>query len=64
MGLMDKVKGWAGKNPDKVQQGIEKGGDAIDQRTGGKHADKVDKAQDAASKHLGGGQQQPGQSPP
>lgn len=54
MGILDKAKQFADDNPDKVNEGIEKVGDAIDDKTGGKHADKVDKAQDAAREHLGG----------
>jgi len=51
-GLADKAKDFAAKNPDKVDGVIDKAGDAIDSKTGGKYADKVDKAQDAAKKAL------------
>ena len=66
MGLFDKVKNFASKNPDKVDQGVDKLGDMIDQRTGGKHADQVDKAQDMAREHLTGTHAEPedGQQPP
>lgn len=56
MGIFDKAKQFADDNPDKVNQGIDKGGDAIDQRTGGKHAEHVDKAQDAARKRFAAGE--------
>ncbi len=52
MGIFDKAKQFADDNPDKVNQGIDKGGDAIDQRTGGKHAEHVDKVQDGAKGFL------------
>lgn len=53
MGLLDKAKDFANNNPDKVQQGIDKAGDAVDAKTDGKYASQVDKAQEAAAKKLG-----------
>jgi hypothetical protein len=50
MGLMDKVRGMFGQHADKVEDGIDKGGDFIDDKTGGKYADQVDKGQDALRK--------------
>jgi uncharacterized protein YjbJ (UPF0337 family) len=49
MGLMDTVKGWFGGNKDTVKGGIDKAGDAVDDKTGGKLESQVDKAQDAAT---------------
>ncbi|MGN5238768.1 MULTISPECIES: Rv0909 family putative TA system antitoxin [unclassified Rhodococcus (in: high G+C Gram-positive bacteria)] len=71
MGFMDSVKGLLGKgkdyaaqNPDKAQGYIDKAGDAVDGKTGGKYAQHVDKAQDAAKKHLGAtGNPAPGAQP-
>lgn len=57
--FVDKAKDLAGQHPDKVDQGIDKAGDAVDQRTGGQHAGQVDKAQDAVRDRLAGGDQQP-----
>ncbi|MBA8795418.1 hypothetical protein FHX74_003054 [Friedmanniella endophytica] len=48
MGLFDKAKDLAAQHSDKISQGIEKAGDLIDQKTGGKYADQVDRAQDFA----------------
>jgi hypothetical protein len=62
MGFMEKVKDWLGKNPDKASQAIDKAGDFFDQRTGGKFAQQVDKAQDAANKYVNKGN--PDQPPP
>jgi MT0933-like antitoxin protein len=52
MGFMDKVKGMLSGHRDQTDQGIEKGGDIIDDRTGGKYAGQVDKGQDAAHDAL------------
>jgi hypothetical protein len=52
MGFMDKVKGMLSGHRDQAEQGIEKGGGMIDDRTGGKYADQVDKGQDAARDAL------------
>jgi len=54
-GLVDKGKEFAAQNPDKVDEAIEKAGDLADRKTGGKYAEQVDKAQDAAKKALGAG---------
>lgn len=57
MGFMDKAKDLAGQHADKIDQGIEQGGDLVDDKTGGKYADQVDKAQDFANEQadkLGG----------
>jgi hypothetical protein len=48
MGLMDTVKGWFGGNKDTVKGGIDKAGDAVDDKTGGKYTGQVDKAQETA----------------
>lgn len=65
MGFLDKAKDWLGKNPDKVNTVIEKAGDIVDERTQGKYAEQVDKAQDAARKYVGGeGPQQGNPTPP
>ena len=53
-GLADKAKDLAGKHPDQADQVVEKGGDAIDTRTGGKYADKVDVGQQKADAFLDG----------
>ncbi|HLT10286.1 MAG TPA: antitoxin [Micromonosporaceae bacterium] len=59
MGMMDKAKDMAAKAKDKVSdEQVEKAGDVVDEKTGGKHADKVDKAQETAREKLGPDQQQ------
>ena len=61
MGLMDnarqKAQELANNNPDKVEQlsdqAIEKAGDAVDSKTGGKFSDKIDQAQQTADDRVG-----------
>lgn len=53
MGLLDKAKSLLAENADKVEQVIDKAGDIVDEKTGGKYAGAVDKVQDAAKKALG-----------
>ncbi|WP_021592976.1 antitoxin [Actinomadura welshii] len=67
MSIVDKVKQMLGQHPDKAKQGTEKAGDMFDQRTGGRYADKTDKAQDQAGNYIdresgqGGEPGEPGQ---
>lgn len=55
MGVFDKAQDLGKEHSDKVEQGVEKGGDAIDEKTGGKHADQVDQGQEATTDFLTGG---------
>ena len=50
MGILDKAKNLAMKNKRKVAQGVDKATDVVDEKTGGKHKDKLDKVDDAARK--------------
>ena len=52
MGWMDKIKGALGQHSDKVETGVDKAGNTIDDRTGNKYVDKVDQGQDAANEAL------------
>ncbi|CNE19492.1 Antitoxin Rv0909/MT0933 [Mycobacterium tuberculosis] len=52
MSIVDKVKQMLGQNAEKAKQGVEKAGDMFDQRTGGKHAGKVDKVQEKAGDYI------------
>ena len=58
MGMMDKLKGMLGQHPDKAKDAVERAGDMIDERTGGKYSDKVDKAQEKAAEFIDGEQGQ------
>ncbi|YAL84250.1 antitoxin [Dermacoccaceae bacterium W4C1] len=53
MGLFDSAKDAISGNKDKVDQGVDKAGDFVDDKTGGEHSDKVDQAQDFAKDKLG-----------
>lgn len=52
MGLFDKAKDLAGQHSDKVNDGIDRAGDMIDEKTDNKYADKVDQGQEAAKNFL------------
>ncbi|AQP44603.1 antitoxin [Tessaracoccus flavus] len=52
MGLFDKARDLAAQHEDKIEDGIERGGDFVDDKTGGKYAGQVDQAQDFANNHL------------
>ncbi len=53
MGLFDKAKGLAGEHADKVEQAIDKVADVVDEKTGGKYADQIDKGVEAAKGFVG-----------
>lgn len=55
MGLLDKLKGTKSKaaklaadNEEKIDDGIDKAADFVDDKTGGKHTDKIESAADKA----------------
>jgi MT0933-like antitoxin protein len=50
MSIMDKMKDLLGKHGDQVDKVVEKAGDMVDEKTGHKYADKVDKAQEQAKR--------------
>ena len=58
MSFLNDIKGKAealiSGNSQAVKHGIEKVGDFIDSKTGGKHSGHVDKAQQAASDYVSG----------
>ena len=55
MGFMDKAKDFADDHDKQVDEGIEKAGDKVDERTGNKHSDQIDKGVDQAQKRTGSG---------
>jgi hypothetical protein len=59
MGFLDKAKEFADKHDEQVDQALEKAGEQIDQRTGGKYAEHVNKGVDEAQKRTGAGDTQP-----
>ena len=52
MGLLDKIKSMLGGNADKVKGGLEKAGDMVDEKTGGKFTDKIDMAEEKIAEVL------------
>ena len=47
--LQDKAAGFVGGNADKIKGGIDKTGNFVDEKTGGKYSDKIDGIQSKAS---------------
>jgi len=48
MGFMDKLKGLAKGRGEQIDKDIDKAADVVDERTGGKHTDKIDKVAEKA----------------
>ncbi|WP_338672035.1 antitoxin [Streptomyces sp. SCSIO 30461] len=59
MSMMDKIKQMLKGHEHQASQGIDKGGDTVDERTQGKYSRQVDTAQDKLKQQLG---EQPGQT--
>ena len=53
MGIFDKAKDALSGQEDKIDAGVEKAGDMVDEKTGGKYGEQVDKGQDLANEKLG-----------
>lgn len=53
MGFLDKIKGLAGEHAEKVEGAIDKVADVVDEKTGGKYADQIDKGAEAAKGFVG-----------
>ncbi len=53
MGIFDKAKDVLNQHSDKVDQGLDRAADMADKRTGGKHADHIDKGVGVAKDKLG-----------
>lgn len=52
MGIFDKAKDALSEHSEHVDTGIEKAGDMVDERTGGKFTEHVDQGQDFASDRV------------
>lgn len=53
MGIFDKAKDLAGAHQDKVDSLVDRAGDMLDQRTGGKYASHIDRGQEALKGQYG-----------
>lgn len=54
MSMLDKIKDMLKGHPDQARQGVEKGGDFVDGKTGNKYQSQVDTAQDKLNDQFGG----------
>ena len=52
MGIFDKAKDALSEHSEHVDTGIDKAGDLVDERTGGKYAEHVDSGQDLAADRV------------
>lgn len=52
-GIFDKVKDFIQGHPDKVDQGLDKAREVVDEKTGGTYGEQLDQAESAAREHLG-----------
>lgn len=53
MGIFDKAKDLAGQHADQVDGAVDKAGDMLDEKTGGKFAGQVDQGQEALKGQYG-----------
>jgi hypothetical protein len=51
--FLDKAKDFADKHDEQVDQGLDKAGNQIDDRTGNKYSEQIDKGVDAAQERTG-----------
>jgi MT0933-like antitoxin protein len=59
MSFLDKAKDFLDKHDKQVDQALEKAGEEVDRRTGGKYAGPIDKAVNEAQKRTGDGDTRP-----
>ena len=52
MGIFDKAKDALSEHPQQADAGIEKAGDYVDDRTGDKYVEQVDKGQNFAAERV------------
>jgi len=48
----DKAKDLAADHKDKVKEGIDKAGDAVDEKTEGKYSEQIDKGEETAKDYI------------
>ena len=64
MGFLDKAKAMLGQHEEKIEGAIDKVAEVVDDKTGGKYADKIDKGVDAAKGFVGDESDGPPPVPP
>jgi hypothetical protein len=52
--LADEAKKFAGEHSDQVKEGLEKVGDFVDEKTGNRFGDQIDKGEQQAENYLDG----------
>jgi hypothetical protein len=52
VGIFDKAKDALSEHSEHVDTGLDRVGDLVDEKTGGKYADKVDQGQEVAGEKL------------
>jgi MT0933-like antitoxin protein len=52
--MMDEAKKFAGEHSDQVDEGLQKAGDVVDEKTGNRFGDQIDKGEQAAENYLDG----------
>jgi hypothetical protein len=63
--MVNKAKEAMGQHPDQVDKGMDKAGEFVDEKTGGKYSDQINQGKDKLRQQFGGGQQdQPQDQPP
>jgi hypothetical protein len=58
MSFMDKAKDFAEDHDKQVDEGVQKVGDQVDERTGEKYSSQIDKGVDTAQERTGTGDTQ------
>ncbi len=48
----DKAKDLAADHKDKVKEGIDKAGDTVDEKTGNKYSEQIDKGEETATDYV------------
>jgi hypothetical protein len=54
--IENKAKGLLDQHQDQANEGIDKARDMVDEKTGGKHSEQIDKAAEQAKNRLTGNQ--------
>ena len=52
MGIFDKAKDLVNEHNDKVDQGIDKAAEVIDQKTGGQHTEQINQGAEQAKQAM------------
>ena len=54
MAIMDKVKGLVGGHKSQAKEGVEKGGQMADKKTGGSHSSQINTGEQKADQEIDG----------